>query len=91
MILAQEELGVEVVERPIDRTEVFVCDEFFLTGTAAQVTAVTEVDRRAVGAGVMGPITARLRQMYDDLLRGRVPKYRHWIEPVYVEVPAQAK
>jgi branched-chain amino acid aminotransferase len=52
---------------------------------------VTKVDRRAVGAGVMGPITTRLRKMYDDILRGRVAKYRHWIEPVYVEVPAHAK
>jgi branched-chain amino acid aminotransferase len=91
MVLAREELGLEVVERPIDRTEVFVCDEFFLAGTAAQVTAVTRVDRRAVGAGVMGPITSRLRTLYDDILRGRVAKYRHWIEPVYVEVPAHAK
>ena len=91
MVLAHEELGLEVVERPIDRTEVFVCEEFFLTGTAAQVTAVTEVDRRAVGAGVMGPITGHLRKLFDDLLRGRVPKYGHWIEPVYVEVLAHAK
>jgi branched-chain amino acid aminotransferase len=91
MELAQAELGLEVVERPIDRTEVFVCDEFFLAGTAAQVTAVTQADRRAIGAGVMGPITSRLRLLFDDLLRGRVPKYRHWIEPVYVEVAAPAK
>ena len=49
--------------------------------------------RRAgvIGAGVMGPITSRLRLLFDDLLRGRVPKYRHWIEPVYVEVAAPAK
>jgi branched-chain amino acid aminotransferase len=70
---------------------VFVCDEFFLAGTAAQVTAVTQVDRRVVGAGVMGPMTARLRKLYDDILRGREPKYRHWIEPVYAEVGAPAK
>lgn len=91
MELAREELGLEVVERPIDRTEVYVCDEFFLAGTAAQVTAVTQADRRAIGAGVMGPITNRLRLLFDDLLRGRVPKYRHWIDPVYVEVAAPAK
>jgi len=91
MELAHKELGVEVVERPIDRTEVFVCDEFFLAGTAAQVTAVTRVDRRAIGAGAMGPMTMRLRQLYDDILRGREPKYRHWIEPVYAEVGAPAK
>lgn len=91
MELARVELGVEVVERPIDRTEVFVCDELLLAGTAAQVTAVTQVDRRAVGSGVMGPITRRLRQLYEDILRGREPKYRHWIEPVYAEVSATAK
>jgi branched-chain amino acid aminotransferase len=70
---------------------VFVCDEFFLAGTAAQVTAVTQVDWRAIGAGRMGPMTARLRQLYEDILRGREPKYRQWIEPVYAEVGAPAK
>jgi len=81
--LAKEELGIEVVERPIDRTEVYICDELFMTGTAAQVTAVTKVDHRPVGDGVMGPITARLRELYDQVVRGKVPKYRHWNEPVY--------
>ncbi len=81
--LAKEELGIEVVERPIDRTEVYICDELFMTGTAAQVTAVTKVDHRPVGDGVMGPITAKLRDLYDDVVRGKVPKYRHWNEPVY--------
>ena len=81
--LAKEELGIEVVERPIDRTEVYICDELFMTGTAAQVTAVTKVDHRPVGDGVMGPITAKLRDLYDNVVRGKVPKYRHWNEPVY--------
>lgn len=84
MELARREMGVEVVERPIDRTEIYICDELFLTGTAAQVTAVTQVDHRPVGAGVMGPITARLRELYDDAVRGRLSKYRHWNTPVYV-------
>ncbi len=81
--LAKEELGIEVVERPIDRTEVYICDELFLTGTAAQVTAVTKVDHRPVGDGAMGPITAKLREMYDKVVRGKLPKYRAWNEPVY--------
>jgi branched-chain amino acid aminotransferase len=89
--LARGELGVEVVERPIDRTEVFVCDEFFLAGTAAQITAVTQVDRRAVGSGVMGPVTKQLRTLYEDILRGREPRYSHWIEPVYVKGTAPAR
>lgn len=81
--LAKDELGIEVIERPIDRTEVYICDELFMTGTAAQVTAVTKVDHRPVGDGVMGPITARLRELYDQVVRGKVPKYRAWNEPVY--------
>ncbi|NLG74295.1 MAG: branched-chain amino acid transaminase [Chloroflexi bacterium] len=82
------ELGLPVVERPIDRTEVYLCDEFFMTGTAAQITAVTRVDHRPVGSGTMGPITTRLRALFDDVVRGRNPKYRHWLTPVYATVNA---
>jgi branched-chain amino acid aminotransferase len=89
--LAQDELGLPVVERHIDRTEVYVCDELFLTGTAAQVTAVTRIDHRPVGDGVMGPVTGQLRQMYQDVVRGRLRKYRHWNEPVYVRERAAAR
>ena len=85
MELASQELGLTIVERPIDRTEVYLCDEIFLTGTAAQVTAVTRVDHRPVGTGVMGPITTSLRQIFDDVVRARLPKYRHWNTPVFVE------
>jgi branched-chain amino acid aminotransferase len=91
MILAQDELGLRVVERPVDRTEVYVCDELFLTGTAAQVTAVTHVDHRPIADGVMGPVTGQLRQLYQDLVRGRLRKYRHWNEPVYVREPASTR
>lgn len=81
--LAREEMGLEVVERSIDRTEVYICEELFMTGTAAQVTAVTKVDHRHVGEGVMGPIASQLRQLYDDAVRGKLPKYRHWNQPVF--------
>jgi len=84
--LLQSELGVEVVERPIDRTEVYLCDEFFMTGTAAQITAVTQVDHRPIGSGKMGPISAQLRQVFDDAVRGRLTKYRHWTIPVYEQI-----
>ncbi len=90
MELAREELGLQIAERPIDRTEVYLCQEFFMTGTAAQVTAITQVDHRAIGEGVMGPLTTRLRQLYDDVVRGKAPKYRHWNEPVYVKEPVAA-
>jgi len=80
--LAKDELGLEILERSIDRTEVYICDEFFLTGTAAAVTAVTYVDHQPVGNGVMGPVTSQLRQLYDDVVRGKLDKYKHWNEPV---------
>ena len=82
--LAREELGIPVLERPIDRTEVYLCEELFMTGTAAQITAVTRVDHRVVGTGEMVPVAAQLRQLYADAVRGRFPKYRHWLTPVYV-------
>ena len=76
--LARNELDLNVVERSIDRTELFIAEEMFMTGTAAQITAVTKVDHRPVGAGVMGPITAKLRMLYEDILRGKNKKYEHW-------------
>jgi branched-chain amino acid aminotransferase len=80
--LAKNELGLPVVERLIDRTEVYVCDEIFLTGTAAQVTVVTQVDHRPVGSGVMGPVGEALRKLFLDVVRGNNPKYAHWNLPV---------
>jgi branched-chain amino acid aminotransferase len=76
--LARNELGLTVVERSIDRTETMVCDEMFLTGTAAQVTVVAKVDYRAVGSGQMGPVTARLRELFNEVVHGKVEKYSHW-------------
>jgi branched-chain amino acid aminotransferase len=76
--IARKELGLEVVERSIDRTEVFIAEEMFMTGTAAQVVAVTKVDHRPVGSGVMGPVTSRLRETFDDIVRSKNPKYLHW-------------
>jgi branched-chain amino acid aminotransferase len=83
--LLQSEVGVQVVERPIDRTEVYLCEEFFMTGTAAQITAVTRVDYRPIGGGQMGPITTQLRHAFSDVVYGRDPKYRHWNVPIYAE------
>ncbi len=81
--LVQEALGLELVERPVDRTEVFLCEEIFMTGTAAQVTAVTRVDHREVGDGKMGPVTSQLRELFVNVVRGNDPKYRTWNVPVY--------
>jgi branched-chain amino acid aminotransferase len=83
MELAEAELGLQVVERSIDRTEVFICEELFMTGTAAQVTAITRVDFRAVGDGKMGPITTKLREIFDQVVRGKNAKFSNWNTPVY--------
>jgi branched-chain amino acid aminotransferase len=88
--LARQELNLTAVERPVDRTEVYLCDELFLTGTAAQVTAVTRVDYRPVGNGKMGPVTTRLYDLFQDVMRGRHPKYMHWLTPVYEKVKADS-
>jgi branched-chain amino acid aminotransferase len=77
------ELGIPVVERSIDRTELYIADEVLLCGTGAQVSPVIEVDRRVVGAGVPGPITVLLKDRYFDIVRGNVPAYAHWLTPVY--------
>ncbi len=89
--LLHNELGLEIIERPIDRTEVYLCDEVFMTGTAAQVTAVTMVDYRPVGDGVMGPITTRLRAAFSDTVYGRLPAYNKWLVPVYPQAPVASQ
>ncbi|MES0873572.1 branched-chain amino acid transaminase [Sinimarinibacterium thermocellulolyticum] len=78
MQLAQD-LGYKVVERRITRDEVYVCDEAFFTGTAAEVTPIREVDNRQIGAGTRGPITAKLQKAYLDLVKGRSEKYPEWL------------
>jgi branched-chain amino acid aminotransferase len=83
LVIAANELELEVVERPIDRTEVFLCDELFMSGTAAQITAVTRVDHRVIGNGEMGPMTTQIRELFADIVRGRSPRYRDWNVPVY--------
>lgn len=87
MELAQKELGIECVEREIDRSELYIADEVFMTGTAAHLTPVVEVDRRPVGAGTIGPVTARLSQLFYDCIRGKNAKYKHWCTPARVRVP----
>jgi branched-chain amino acid aminotransferase len=79
--LARDELGIETVERSIDRSELYVADECFMTGTAAHVTSVTEVDRRPIGNGEPGAVTKRLQQLYFDAMRGKNDKYAHWVTP----------
>jgi branched-chain amino acid aminotransferase len=76
--LAREELGIEVVERSIDRSEVFLAEEVFMTGTAAQIVAATKVDHRPIGGGGMGPVTSKLRALFDEVVHARHLNYLKW-------------
>jgi len=87
--LLRDDLGYEVVERNIDRTEVYVADEVFLVGTGVQVAAVTRVEHRPIGDGQLGTITRRLRDRFFAVVAGRVPQYRDWLTPVYMHETAQ--
>jgi branched-chain amino acid aminotransferase len=81
--MIEEELGAKVIERSIDRTELYTCDELFLCGTGAQISPVTSIDRRPVGDGHVGEFTQELQSMYFSACRGDAPKYRDWTTPVY--------
>jgi len=82
MNIARSELGVDTIERSVDRSELYTCDEAFFTGTAAHVTPITEIDERPVGNGKIGKITAKLQQLYFQIIQGKNPKYREWCTPV---------
>jgi branched-chain amino acid aminotransferase len=82
MQIAIEDLGIDTVERQIDRSELYVADEVFFCGTGVQVAAVIEVDGRAVGKGKIGPITEKIRDFYFDIVKGKVDKYKAWCTPV---------
>ncbi len=85
MRLAREELGLRIVERSIARNELYVADEVFMTGTAAHVTPVLEIDHRPIADGDVGPITQRLKDLYFAAIYGRNKKYLDWCTPVYGE------
>ncbi len=83
MAVARNELGMETVERSIDRSELYIADECFLTGTAAHVSPVTEIDHRPIGDGGIGPVSAKIQSIYFDVLKGNNPKYMDWCKPAY--------
>jgi branched-chain amino acid aminotransferase len=82
-ILAKNELQIPVIERSMDRSELYAADELFLTGTAAGITFIASVDHRQIGEGTMGPVTRELSRLYDDLTLGRLAKYRDFLTPTY--------
>ncbi len=81
--LCREELGLEVIERSVGRSELYLADEAFLCGTGAQVSPIIEVDRRAIGDGKIGPLTAKIQELYFRVVKAEHPKYQHWCAPVY--------
>lgn len=78
-----KDIGYEVTERPIPRTELYVADEIFLTGTAAEIVAVTSVDGHVVGSGKEGPVTKGIREMYAKVVSALAKDYMDWLTPVW--------
>lgn len=89
MQLMSEEMGLDVVERDIDRTEVYLADEMFLCGTAVQVAGITNVDHREIGDGQLGEVTQGLSDLFMEVVAGKVEKYQDWLSPVYEKTPVQ--
>jgi len=83
MKVIKDELNLDVLERSIDRTELYTCEELLLCGTGAQISPVVEVDRRPVGNGKVGEFTQELQNIYFNAVRGETPKYKDWTIPVY--------
>jgi len=81
--LSADVLGLPVVQRPIDRTELYSADELFFCGSGWEVIPITSVDRIAVGTGKPGPITAKIRDLYLDVVQGNREDYQHWLTPVW--------
>ncbi|MCL4465449.1 MAG: branched-chain amino acid transaminase [Chloroflexi bacterium] len=88
--IARDELGIPTIERQVDRTELYTCDECFLCGTGAEITPVVEIDRRVVGDGKTGRVTHALEEQFYPIVRGENPKYRHWCTPALVQAKATA-
>lgn len=83
MVLAKNELGIETEERPIDPEDLYTADECFLTGTAAHVTPIGEIENRKIGNGGVGEVSGKLQKLYFEVIKGDNPKYIDWCTPVY--------
>jgi branched-chain amino acid aminotransferase len=82
-ITIARDMGYEFAERPISRTELYMSDELFLTGTAAEIIAVTNIDGHQIGNGREGPVTKSIREMYTKLVSAGVKKYMDWLTPIW--------
>jgi len=79
VITIAKALGIEVVEQALPRELLYIADEAFFTGTAAEVTPIRELDRIEIGIGSRGPITEKIQAAFFDIVNGRNPKYAHWL------------
>jgi branched-chain amino acid aminotransferase len=82
VITLAKELGYTVVSKRLTRDDIYIADEAFFTGTAAEVTPIRELDNRQIGEGRRGPITTRLQTLFFDVVNGRVPAHADWLTPV---------
>jgi branched-chain amino acid aminotransferase len=82
MDFARDDLGLDVVERKIDRSELYIADEVILCGTGAEVSAVIEIDQRTIGSGSPGPITRKLQDLYFGACKGENDRYATWLTPI---------
>jgi len=83
MVLAKNELGIETEERPIDPEELYTADECFLTGTAAHVTPIGEIENHKIGNGGVGEVAGKLQKLYFEVIKGDNPRYIDWCTPAY--------
>ena len=89
VITLAAELGYEVKAKRLTRDDIYIADEAFFTGTAAEVTPIRELDGRTIGAGRRGPVTTKLQKMFFDVVNGRVARHRDWLTPVAVKKAAR--
>ena len=83
--LARNELGIDTIERPVDRSELYTAEECFLTGTAAHITPIAEIDNRKIGTDEIGEVTKKLQKIYTDVIRGKNSKYMDWCTSAYTK------
>jgi len=82
LITLAGDLGYTLLEQPIARDQLYIADEVFVSGTAAEVSAICEIDFRTIGAGKMGPVTRNIQQTFQAVVRGRHPRSAKWLDPV---------
>ncbi|TAH54233.1 MAG: branched-chain amino acid transaminase [Chloroflexota bacterium] len=90
LVTIATDLGYDVIEQPLSRDQLYIADEVFMTGTAAEVVGVREIDFRQIGAGESGPITRHLQEVYHRAVRGQEPRYAEWLDPVNFPVAVNA-